>query len=141
MAGDIFNGQSQRNELVIRVQPGEAVYIKMMTKKPGMTFDLEETELDLTYGARYKNLKLPDAYERLILDVFCGSQMHFVRSDELAEAWRIFTPLLHTIEEDKPKPVQYKYGSRGPKEADDLSQRMGFKYTGTYQWQGNKASL
>lgn len=24
-------------------------------------------------------MKLPDAYERLILDVFCGSQMHFVR--------------------------------------------------------------
>ena len=27
------------------------------------------------------------------------------RSDELAEAWRIFTPLLHTIESDKPKPI------------------------------------
>lgn len=26
-----------------------------------------------------QNVKLPDAYERLILDVFCGSQMHFVR--------------------------------------------------------------
>ncbi|XP_037069803.1 glucose-6-phosphate 1-dehydrogenase-like isoform X2 [Pollicipes pollicipes] len=141
VAGDIFRGQCLRNELVIRVQPGEAVYIKMMTKKPGMTFDMEETELDLTYGARYKNLKLPDAYERLILDVFCGSQMHFVRSDELAEAWRIFTPLLHTIEREKPKPVPYKFGSRGPKEGDELSQRMGFKYTGTYQWQGSKASI
>ena len=54
MPGDIFRGQCQRNELVMRVQPGEAVYIKMMTKKPGMTFDMEETELDLTYGARYK---------------------------------------------------------------------------------------
>lgn len=26
-----------------------------------------------------QDVKLPDAYERLILDVFCGSQMHFVR--------------------------------------------------------------
>lgn len=52
--GDIFDGQAKRNELVIRVQPGEAVYIKMMTKTPGMTFDLEETELDLTYKSRYK---------------------------------------------------------------------------------------
>lgn len=26
-----------------------------------------------------QNVKLPDAYERLILDVFCGNQMHFVR--------------------------------------------------------------
>lgn len=52
--GDIFNGKPKRNELVIRVQPGEAVYVKMMTKTPGMTFDMEETELDLTYGSRYK---------------------------------------------------------------------------------------
>lgn len=52
--GDIFDGQCKRNELVIRVQPGEAVYVKMMTKTPGMSFDMEETELDLTYGSRYK---------------------------------------------------------------------------------------
>jgi glucose-6-phosphate 1-dehydrogenase len=52
-------------------------------------------------------VKLPDAYERLILDVFCGSQMHFVRSDELAEAWRIFTPLLNQIETEKVPPIPY----------------------------------
>lgn len=54
VAGDIFNGQVKRNELVMRVQPGEAVYVKMMTKDPGMTFKLAETELDLTYTSRYK---------------------------------------------------------------------------------------
>ena len=54
MPGDIFDGKAKRNELVIRVQPGEALYIKMMTKSPGITFDMEETELDLTYGYRYK---------------------------------------------------------------------------------------
>jgi len=53
---------------------------------------------------------MPDAYERLILDVFCGSQINFVRIDELAEAWRIFTPVLHAIEAQKPKPLPYKYG-------------------------------
>lgn len=52
--GDIFDGKAKRNELVIRVQPGEALYVKMMTKSPGITFDLEETELDFTYNNRYK---------------------------------------------------------------------------------------
>lgn len=132
--GDIFERQCKRNELVIRVQPNEAVYTKMMTKKPGMFFNPEESELDLTYGNRYKNVKLPDAYERLILDVFCGSQMHFVRSDELQEAWRIFTPLLHTIEREKAPPIHYVYGSRGPTEADELMKRVGFQYEGTYKW-------
>ncbi|XP_068599618.1 glucose-6-phosphate 1-dehydrogenase-like [Brachionichthys hirsutus] len=132
--GDIFGKQCRRNELVVRVQPNEAVYAKMMSKKPGVYFCPEETELDLTYKSRYKDVKLPDAYERLILDVFCGSQMHFVRSDELREAWRIFTPLLHQIDGEKPKPIPYKYGSRGPTEADDLVQKVGFRYEGTYKW-------
>merc|ERR1712096_157312 len=99
----------------------------------GMT-SLEETELDLTYKSRYKGDRLPEAYERLILDVFVGSQMHFVRSDELAEAWRIFTPLLHQIENEKPVPIKYKYGSRGPHEADTLAGMNNFVYTGKYQW-------
>ncbi|KAM4664864.1 glucose-6-phosphate 1-dehydrogenase isoform 2-T2 [Discoglossus pictus] len=132
--GDIFQGQCKRNELVIRVQPDEAVYTKMMTKKPGMYFNPEESELDLTYGNRYKDVKLPDAYERLILDVFCGSQMHFVRSDELREAWRIFTPILHQLEKETVKPIPYVYGSRGPPESDELMKKVGFKYEGTYKW-------
>lgn len=131
--GDIFGGRCQRNELVVRVQPDEAIYLKMMTKRPGVYFSPEETELDLTYKSRYKNVKLPDAYERLILDVFCGNQMHFVRSDELREAWRIFTPLLYKIEQEKTAPINYTYGSRGPAEADDLMQRVGFRYGGTYK--------
>ena len=53
--GDIFpSGEVKRNELVIRVQPDEAVYMKMTTKTPGMSFRTEETELDLSYKSRYK---------------------------------------------------------------------------------------
>jgi glucose-6-phosphate 1-dehydrogenase len=141
VAGDIFEGQCKRNELVIRVQPEEAVYTKMMTKSPGMRFDLEETELDLTYGSRYKDMKLPDAYERLILDVFLGSQVNFVRSDELREAWRIFTPLLHSIEKERVAPLPYVYGSRGPKQADDLCRMHGFAFTGTYKWVKHSKSV
>ncbi|XP_022914730.1 glucose-6-phosphate 1-dehydrogenase [Onthophagus taurus] len=137
VAGDIFEGQPKRNELVIKVQPGEALYVKLMVKTPGMTFDMEETELDLTYGSRYSNIKLPDAYERLILDVFCGSQMHFVRADELREAWRIFTPILHKIEKENIAPIKYMFGSRGPKEADDKVFSNNFQYSGSYKWKSS----
>ncbi|KRY14509.1 Glucose-6-phosphate 1-dehydrogenase [Trichinella patagoniensis] len=132
---DIFPaGQVKRNELVIRVQPNEAVYAKLITKQPGMGFDITETELDLTYHERYKDIHLPDAYERLLLEVFCGSQINFVRSDELEQAWRIFTPCLHDIEKNRRKPVLYKFGSRGPAEADELMRQNGFLFTGTYKW-------
>jgi len=140
VAGDIYKSQCRRNELVVRVQPGEAVYVKMMTKSPGMSFDLEETELDLTYGHRYEEINLPDAYERLILDVFCGSQMHFVRADELDESWRILTPVLNELDNKKVKPIPYMYGSRGPKEADELLKANDFVYTGTYKWRNQSPS-
>ncbi|CAH2104839.1 unnamed protein product [Euphydryas editha] len=133
--GDIFEGHAKRNELVIRVQPGEALYLKLMSKSPGMKFDLLETELDLTYSVRYKETDVPDAYERLILDVFTGTQMHFVRNDELKEAWRIFTPVLKELEEKHIKPLSYVYGSRGPPEADAKLAECDFKYSGSYKWQ------
>ena len=38
---DIFK-QTVRNELVIRVQPDEAVYLKMNVKSPGMSFEMEQ---------------------------------------------------------------------------------------------------
>lgn len=54
VSGNIFRpGEIDRNELVFRVQPGEAVYMKLMSKKPGMLFDCEVTDLDFTYGSRY----------------------------------------------------------------------------------------
>lgn len=112
------------------MQPGEAIYCKMMSKAPGITFNIEETELDLTYNSRYKGVDLPEAYSRLILDVFLGSQMHFVRSDELLEAWKLFTPLLEEIEQSGTSPLPYKYGSRGPKQADILCSNYGFKFYG-----------
>lgn len=52
------DGTLKPNEIVIKVQPGEAVYVKLNMKKPGMAFGIEETELDLTYGHRYKVLLL-----------------------------------------------------------------------------------
>ena len=54
VSGDIFRkDEIKRNELVMRVQPGEAVYMKM-NKAPGMNIGCEETELDLSYNSRYK---------------------------------------------------------------------------------------
>ena len=45
----------------------------------------------------------------MILDVIRGDHNLFVRADELAAAWRIFTPLLHAIEEEKVlKPIKYE---------------------------------
>jgi glucose-6-phosphate 1-dehydrogenase len=135
------NGKLARDELVIRVQPNEAIYLKLNTKRPGeMGFSIEETELDLTYGERYKGVKLPDAYERLILDVFMGSKINFVRSDELQEAWRIVDPILAEIDKKKHQIIPYTFGSYGIREAFDVAAKHGYIFRGTYVWKDDRTT-
>lgn len=41
------------NELVIRVQPDEGIYLKINNKVPGLGMRLDESNLNLLYKARY----------------------------------------------------------------------------------------
>ena len=61
---------------------------------------MDRSVLDLTYKSKYSVGELPDAYERLILDVIHGDKRLFIRNDELEAAWKLFTPLLETIESE-----------------------------------------
>ncbi|KMZ64067.1 glucose-6-phosphate dehydrogenase [Zostera marina] len=133
--GDIFKCQKQgRNEFVIRLQPSEAMYMKLTVKKPGLNMSTIQSELDLSYSQRYQDVIIPEAYERLILDTVRGDQQHFVRRDELKAAWEIFTPLLHRIDDGEVNPISYKPGSRGPAEADELLSKAGYRQTHGYIW-------
>jgi glucose-6-phosphate 1-dehydrogenase len=126
-----------RNELVMRIQPNESVYIKMNSKLPGLTMQTVVTELDLTYRRRFSDLKIPEAYESLILDCLKGDHSNFVRDDELDASWRIFTPLLHYLDDNKEIiPMEYPYGSRGPAVLDDFTSSYGYKFSDAagYQW-------
>lgn len=133
--GDIFRCKKQgRNEFVIRLQPSEAMYMKLTVKNPGLDMSTIQSELDLSYGQRYQGVTIPEAYERLILDTIRGDQQHFVRRDELKAAWEIFTPLLHDIDNGKIKPLPYTPGSRGPEAADVLLANAGYVQTHGYIW-------
>jgi glucose-6-phosphate 1-dehydrogenase len=103
VTGGIFNDIG-RNELVLRIQPNEAVYMKMNSKLPGFETRAVPTELDLTYKNRFTEAKIPQAYEALILDAFKGDHSNFVRDDELDVAWKIFTPILHWIDRESTCP-------------------------------------
>ena len=78
-----------RNELVLRIQPSEAVYLKLNTKRPGLYTRALPTEMDLTYKRRFADEKIPEAYEALILDALKGDHSNFVRHDELDVAWKV----------------------------------------------------
>ncbi|KAL2519737.1 Glucose-6-phosphate 1-dehydrogenase 2 [Abeliophyllum distichum] len=115
------------NELVIRVQPDEAIYLKINNKVPGLGMRLDRSNLNLLYKARYSK-EIPDAYERLLLDAIEGERRLFIRSDELDAAWSLFTPVLKELEEKRTFPEYYPYGSRGPVGAYYLAARHNVKW-------------
>ncbi|KAI8898854.1 glucose-6-phosphate dehydrogenase [Globomyces pollinis-pini] len=133
VAGNIYN-DTVRNELVIRVQPQEAVYMKFMNKEPGHSSKPVISELDLSYGKRYQDHKIPDAYESLILDALRGDKSNFVRDDELDAAWRIFTPLLHEMERTRVQPDPYTFGTRGPARLNQFVEKVGYARHENYVW-------
>ncbi|ERN17756.1 glucose-6-phosphate 1-dehydrogenase 1, chloroplastic isoform X2 [Amborella trichopoda] len=115
------------NELVIRVQPDETIYLKINNKIPGLGMRLDRSNLDLHYAARYPR-EIPDAYERLLLDAIEGERRLFIRSDELDAAWALFSPLLKELEEKKIAPELYPYGSRGPVGAHYLAAKYNVRW-------------
>lgn len=112
--------QIARNELVVKIQPDEAVYLKFMVKRPGLTessFSPVISDLDLSMKEKFSSVRIPEAYETLLLDVFQGDQSHFVHSEELQAAWQIVDPLLNPA--SFPLHI-YPKNTRGPQRADWL---------------------
>jgi glucose-6-phosphate 1-dehydrogenase len=113
---NIFAGLGFRpdaNELVIRIQPDESIYLQIVSKIPGLKMSLETRRLDLRYKAAFTEI-IPDAYESLLLEVMRGERSLFIGNEELEAAWDVFTPLLHEIEDSRVKPEPYAFGSSGP---------------------------
>lgn len=119
--------ENLRNELVIHIQPDEAIYLKINNKIPGLGLRLDNSNLNLAYKTRYERI-LPDAYERLLLDVINGDKGLFIRADELEASWEVFTPLLEEIEKNQIQPELYPYGSRGPIGSHYLASKYDFQW-------------
>eukprot|EP00931_Biecheleriopsis_adriatica_P088670 TRINITY_DN62940_c0_g1_i1.p1 TRINITY_DN62940_c0_g1~~TRINITY_DN62940_c0_g1_i1.p1 ORF type:complete len:536 (+),score=107.90 TRINITY_DN62940_c0_g1_i1:50-1609(+) len=136
----MFGTHCPRNELVMRLQPDEAIYVKVNVKTPGLVNAPTQSELDLSYGERYREVYNPSAYTRLILEALRGNQENFVRSDELLESWRLFSPLLEKLEAEGRVPLPYEYGTRGPKEADDMLAKFDFVHDKDYKWRAPECS-
>eukprot|EP01130_Rhizamoeba_saxonica_P009775 TRINITY_DN3990_c2_g1_i3.p1 TRINITY_DN3990_c2_g1~~TRINITY_DN3990_c2_g1_i3.p1 ORF type:complete len:496 (-),score=128.33 TRINITY_DN3990_c2_g1_i3:17-1504(-) len=104
---------SAGNQLVLKIQPDMKIAYKMNNKQPGISEEITNVELNYLYDNLSSSTHIPDAYERLILDAIQANTNSFVRADELDAAWKIFTPLLHEIEETGATPEMYAFGTEG----------------------------
>ena len=109
---------AQPNTLVFRVQPDEGIELSFSTKRPGMQYQIHPVRMDFDYSEAFPT-KLPEAYERLLLDVMRGDRTLFTRDDELEAAWRFLDPVL-TAWADGRRPHDYPAGNVGAGRGRDV---------------------
>lgn len=118
------------NVLVIRLQPNEGMNLMVMIKEPGPGgMRLMQVPLDMSFAdAVAADEDVPDAYERLIMDVIRGNQTLFMRGDEVEAAWAWTDPIIKGWEGRGEKPQAYDPGSSGPEDALMLLHRDGRRW-------------
>ena len=104
------------NALIIRLQPNEGITLRVAIKDPGPGgMRLVEVPLDMTFANTLGSEgEMPEAYERLIMDVIRGNQTLFMRGDEVEAAWEWADPILKAWDDSGSRPLPYDSGSAGP---------------------------
>ena len=100
---------SEANRLALRVQPKEGIELDLWVKEPGYERRLQQKSLAFTYEQHYE--RLPDAYERVLLDAIRGSQSLFASSGEVLESWRILESVQQRWSMHPENLLSYKPGS------------------------------
>ena len=114
------------NVLTMRIQPDEGVSVRMLSKLPGNSLQIEPVKMDFHYLSSFGKGS-PEAYERLLLDAMAGDATLFARRDEVENAWLFIDAIQSAWHDHEQSPVMAEYpaGSWGPPEADQLLAERG----------------
>ena len=108
------------NQLIIHIQPDEGILLRFGMKTPGAGYQIKAVDMNFHYRD-LGNIDVPEAYERLLLDVIQGDPTLYARADAVEACWEFITPILQTWQENPDiKLYGYPAGSWGVKEASAL---------------------
>ena len=116
---------SQANRLVIQVQPAEGIQLHFHTKVPDVGMKTRLTDLSFQFKEKFAG-GMPEAYQRLLLDVMQGDASLFSRSDEVELAWGIIDPIAEAWSSSGSPPLSlYEAGGWGPPDSTQWMTRQG----------------
>jgi glucose-6-phosphate 1-dehydrogenase len=117
-------GGEEANRLTLRIQPHEGIRLSFQVKVPDTPdgTQLRTSNLAFDYEKEFGKAALPEAYERLLLNVIHGDPTLFMRSDVIERAWEIMDPIIAATEQRGECPIVYPQGSWGPPQSDELVQ-------------------
>jgi glucose-6-phosphate 1-dehydrogenase len=113
------------NQLVIHIAPDEGISMRFGAKVPGAQMKVGSVEMDFNYSD-YFGTDPNTGYEVLLYDGIRGDQTLFQRADMVEAGWSVVDPILDVWKALPPKNFpNYRAGSWGPVEADELITRDG----------------
>ncbi len=123
----LFNWQNMAgdapNVLVLNIQPNEGITLTFGAKTPSPVNQIMPVQMCFNYEQTFGS-DLPEAYERLLLDVLQGDATLFTRCDEVLAAWEFTNNILEAWANYPLRnlPV-YEAGTWGPPGADEFIAR------------------
>jgi glucose-6-phosphate 1-dehydrogenase len=123
----LFNrtGILPANALTLRIQPDEGFSFGVLAKQPGLGVAISPVRMNLRYQSEFEG-PVPDAYERLLLDVMAGDHTLFVSAAFVEQSWAFVQSILDQWASDYSIPLnEYPAGTMGPSAADKLIEADG----------------
>lgn len=120
------NLEGRANLLSMCLQPDEGIHLRFETKVPDTVAETRSVNMTYHYSDEYDQSAIPEAYERLLLDVITGDPSLFTRADQAELSWALFDPIIAAWEDPaSPAPEVYEPGSWGPGCSDGMLRSAG----------------
>ena len=117
------------NRLSLCIQPDEGIHFSFQAKVPDTAAEMRDVEMSFQYKETFGVLAIPEAYERLLLDVIKGDASLFTRSDAIELSWQLIDPILEGwASKDAPPLEFYESGTWGPSVANELIAHDGYHW-------------
>ncbi|WP_108024715.1 glucose-6-phosphate dehydrogenase [Melghirimyces profundicolus] len=114
------------NLLVIKINPEEGLSLQINAKKPGAENEVVPIAMDFCHDCEESS---PEAYESLLRDAVEGDRTYFTHWDEVSLAWKFVDPIRKAWDQQTDSTLCfYEAGTTGPKEADALLARDGYRW-------------
>lgn len=118
------------NVLTFQIQPQEGISLSFRAKQPGSKLCMSTLDMSFSYQSVF-GVKMPEAYQRLLLDVMLGDQTLFNRQDDIEESWKLLMPVLRAWRQSDSTPYIYPAGSVTFPAADILIESDGRNWKNT----------
>jgi len=108
------------NMIILRIHPDAGVAVDFGMKIPGAGYKVQNVNMAFHYSDLTES-KIPEAYERLLLDCMVGDSTLYARADAVRASWKFVDPIIQAWKSNREIPLYfYDCNTWGPMEANAL---------------------